>query len=100
MPRRLLLSLINFYRKGISPFTPPSCRFTPTCSAYAYEAIERFGAARGGWLFLKRFVRCHPFGGYGFDPVPAAEAPPTSGESGKGDPGDLSFAGIEELRRS
>jgi putative membrane protein insertion efficiency factor len=75
VPRRFLLGLINFYRRGISPLTPPSCRFTPTCSAYAYEAIERFGAVRGGWIFLKRFVRCNPFGGHGFDPVPTAPAP-------------------------
>jgi putative membrane protein insertion efficiency factor len=80
VPRRLLLGLIEFYRRGISPLTPPSCRFTPTCSAYAYEAIERYGAFRGGWIFLKRFVRCNPFGGYGFDPVPTAPAPRSTEE--------------------
>lgn len=70
MFRRLALSLIRFYRKGISPYTLPSCRFEPTCSAYAEEAISRYGALRGGWLFLRRFARCHPFGGKGYDPVP------------------------------
>jgi uncharacterized protein len=68
--RRTVLGLIELYRKGISPFTPASCRFIPTCSGYAHEAVERYGVLRGGWLFLKRFVRCHPFGGHGFDPVP------------------------------
>jgi uncharacterized protein len=68
--RRTALALIRFYQKGISPFTRPSCRFVPTCSAYAHEAIERHGLARGGWLFLRRFARCHPFGGKGYDPVP------------------------------
>lgn len=90
MPRRLLLGLIDLYRKGISPLTPASCRFTPTCSTYAYEAIERFGVLRGGWLFVKRFVRCNPFGGHGFDPVPRHN----------GDRGDSSSARFEELHRS
>lgn len=78
MFRRLALGLIRFYRKGISPFTGPSCRYTPTCSAYAHEAIERYGVARGGWIFLKRFARCHPFGGKGYDPVPVPEKRPPS----------------------
>lgn len=67
---RFLLILIAFYRKAISPYTPPSCRFTPTCSSYAEEAIRRYGAARGGWLALRRLLSCHPFGRSGFDPVP------------------------------
>lgn len=70
MLRTFLIALVDFYRKGISPLTPPTCRFTPSCSAYAREAIEEHGAARGTWLFLKRFARCHPLGGFGFDPVP------------------------------
>ncbi len=70
MFRRLLLGLIDLYRKGVSPFTPPSCRFTPSCSSYAHLAVGRFGVIRGGWLFLKRFARCHPLGGKGYDPVP------------------------------
>ena len=69
--KRLLLALIRFYRTCISPFTPPACRFTPTCSQYAMEAIEKYGAAKGGWLTLKRLLRCNPFykGDY-YDPVP------------------------------
>ena len=69
----LLLALIHFYRKYISPLTKPSCRFIPTCSQYALEAIERYGAWKGGWLALKRICRCHPFhrGEHDFyDPVP------------------------------
>lgn len=73
MLRRALLGLIRFYRVGISPLLPASCRFTPTCSAYAAEAIERHGAARGSWLALRRILRCHPFGGRGPDPVPPVE---------------------------
>jgi putative membrane protein insertion efficiency factor len=69
--KRLILWLIRFYRKGISPHTPPSCRFTPTCSAYAYEAISKYGVMKGGWLAVKRIVRCHPFyKGDPYDPVP------------------------------
>ena len=71
--KRLLLALIRFYRKHISPHTPPSCRYVPTCSQYALEAIEKYGAAKGGWLALKRISRCHPFhrGEHDFyDPVP------------------------------
>ena len=70
MLRRLLLLLIRFYQLVISPLTPPSCRYTPTCSAYAAEAIGRHGARRGGWLALRRLARCHPWGGHGHDPVP------------------------------
>lgn len=65
-----MILLIRFYRSAISPYTPPSCRFTPTCSAYALEAIERHGAARGGWLATRRLLRCHPFTSGGYDPVP------------------------------
>jgi len=65
-----LLFLIKFYRAVISPLKPPSCRFYPTCSAYAYEAITKYGPFRGSWLALKRIVRCHPMNPGGFDPVP------------------------------
>jgi putative membrane protein insertion efficiency factor len=65
-----MIAAIRFYRKGISPLKPPVCRFHPTCSAYGQEAIERYGAARGGWLLLKRLARCQPFCKGGFDPVP------------------------------
>lgn len=69
--KRLLLWMIRFYRRGISPHTPPSCRFHPTCSAYAYEAINKYGAAKGTWLAVKRLCRCHPFyKGDPYDPVP------------------------------
>ena len=68
--KTLLLLLISFYRAAISPMLPPSCRYVPTCSAYAMEAIEKYGAAKGGWLALKRILRCHPFHKGGYDPVP------------------------------
>ncbi|NML66691.1 membrane protein insertion efficiency factor YidD [Hymenobacter sp. RP-2-7] len=70
MLRRLLLLLVRFYQLFISPLTPPSCRYTPTCSAYALEAIGKYGAWRGGQLALRRIGRCHPWGGHGHDPVP------------------------------
>jgi len=69
--KRFLLGLIRFYQRHISPGVPPRCRFRPTCSQYAVEAIERFGAAKGGYLALKRLLRCHPFyKGSIYDPVP------------------------------
>lgn len=71
--KRILLWLISFYRKGISPMTPPSCRFIPTCSEYAFQAIERYGALKGGWLALRRLSKCHPFhkqDSFEYDPVP------------------------------
>ncbi|MHB1135867.1 MAG: membrane protein insertion efficiency factor YidD [Coriobacteriia bacterium] len=61
---------ITIYRRLISPLLPPSCRFTPTCSAYSYTAIERYGIVRGGWMALKRISRCHPWNPGGHDPVP------------------------------
>ncbi len=64
------LRLIWFYRNAISPLTPPSCRFQPTCSHYTYDAIERFGIWRGGWLGFRRLCKCHPFHKGGIDPVP------------------------------
>lgn len=69
--KEFLLALIRFYRRNISPVTPATCRFRPTCSAYAYEAIEKYGAFKGGFLALKRFLRCHPFSKRDpYDPVP------------------------------
>ena len=69
--KKVFLSLIRFYRKFISPLCPGKCRYVPTCSAYAIEAIEKYGAAKGGWLALKRICRCHPFSKRDFyDPVP------------------------------
>ncbi|MBQ7459955.1 MAG: membrane protein insertion efficiency factor YidD [Oscillospiraceae bacterium] len=71
--KKLMLAAIRFYRKRISPYTPPKCRFMPTCSQYAYEAIEKYGALKGGWLAVKRLSRCHPLHfkelDY-YDPVP------------------------------
>ena len=69
--KEILLWLIRFYRRAISPYTPASCRFRPTCSAYAQEAISKYGAAKGGLLAVKRLCRCHPFyKGDPYDPVP------------------------------
>ena len=71
--KRILLWIIDFYRKGISPLTPPSCRFIPTCSEYAMQAIERYGALKGGWLAFRRLMKCHPFHrqkSIEYDPVP------------------------------
>jgi putative membrane protein insertion efficiency factor len=66
----IILLPIYFYRYCISPFTPASCRYTPTCSEYAVEAVKKYGALRGLWLAVKRIARCHPWGGHGYDPVP------------------------------
>ena len=68
--RGIILGLIRFYQRWISPLTPPSCFFYPTCSHYTYQAIERFGVVRGGWLGLHRVCRCHPLTRGGYDPVP------------------------------
>jgi putative membrane protein insertion efficiency factor len=65
----VLVSLLKLYKAAISPLLPPSCRFVPTCSEYAREAIERYGAARGLWMGTMRILRCHPFHAGGYDPV-------------------------------
>lgn len=65
---------IKAYQRLISPLLPPSCRFTPTCSNYALQAIERYGIGRGGWLALRRIGRCHPWNPGGYDPVPEKDA--------------------------
>lgn len=70
MAKKTLLFLIRFYQRHISPLFPPCCRFYPTCSAYAAQAIEKYGAAKGGWLAFRRIIRCHPFNDGGYDPVP------------------------------
>lgn len=67
---QLLLLPIFFYKRFISPFTPPSCRFTPSCSSYAIEALRKYGPGKGLLLSIKRILRCHPWGGSGYDPVP------------------------------
>lgn len=70
MVAKLMLLLIRFYQYGISPLLPPRCRYTPTCSQYAVQAIRKHGTLKGGWLTAKRIARCHPWGGCGHDPVP------------------------------
>jgi putative membrane protein insertion efficiency factor len=84
----VLLAVVGAYRRWISPLLGPRCRFAPTCSAYALEAVERHGAVRGGWLALRRLVRCHPFHPGGLDPVPPAATTtvPASGPTATGEP--------------
>ncbi|HFB99120.1 MAG TPA: membrane protein insertion efficiency factor YidD [Bryobacterales bacterium] len=84
--QRILIGILRAYKRWVSPWLPSACRFHPTCSVYAREAIERHGARRGLWLAVKRLARCHPFHPGGFDPVPAAgrdraENTPVSGPS-------------------
>ena len=67
--KRAALAMLRFYKNAISPQLPPSCRFQPTCSEYAYEAIEKYGILKGGRLAIWRILRCNPFGGCGYDPV-------------------------------
>ncbi len=66
----VLILPIRFYQKCISPLTPPTCRFTPSCSQYAVEALRKHGPVKGLWLAVRRILRCHPWGGSGYDPVP------------------------------
>ena len=68
--KKVLMALVRFYRRYSSPMRQPCCRFVPTCSQYALEALEKYGAIKGGWLALKRILRCHPFCKGGYDPVP------------------------------
>ena len=70
MLKYIFLLIIRFYQKVISPLKPPTCRFYPTCSSYGFEAITRFGAIKGGWLTIKRILKCHPFHPGGIDHVP------------------------------
>jgi len=67
---RVMTAAIRLYQAGVSPLLPSSCRYDPSCSEYTRIAIERFGPARGVWLGVRRIARCHPFGGFGHDPVP------------------------------
>ena len=71
MLTRLLIALVRFYQVAISPWTPAACRYTPTCSAYTIDALREHGSLRGSWLAVRRLARCHPWGGFGYDPVPA-----------------------------
>ena len=68
--KRFLLCLSRFYQRSVSPALPPSCRFVPTCSEYARQAIEKYGARRGTYLAVRRLLKCHPFHKGGYDPVP------------------------------
>lgn len=70
MIRRLLIALVRLWQIGPSAVLPPSCRYSPSCSQYAIEALGKYGAIKGGWLTVKRLLRCHPWGGHGYDPVP------------------------------
>lgn len=74
MMKKLLVVLIQFYKNYISPSLPACCRFYPTCSSYALQAVSEYGAIRGGFLSVKRILRCHPFCKGGYDPVPGPEA--------------------------
>ncbi len=65
----VMLQLLRAYKRAISPMLPAACRYVPTCSEYAMEAVERYGALRGGWMAFVRILRCHPFAGSGYDPV-------------------------------
>ncbi len=68
--RKAFLLPVYFYRFAISPLFPPACRYTPTCSRYMIEAVMKYGVIKGGWMGFKRIMRCHPWGGSGYDPVP------------------------------
>jgi len=68
--KRLLILLVRAYQAILSPYLPNSCRYTPTCSQYMVEAVQKYGALKGGWMGLKRIGSCHPWGGHGYDPVP------------------------------
>jgi uncharacterized protein len=78
-PKLVALSLLRAYKWAISPLLPPACRYVPTCSEYAMEAVERYGALRGGWMAFARILRCHPFVRGGYDPVVKREAPDLTG---------------------
>ncbi|HVI91956.1 MAG TPA: membrane protein insertion efficiency factor YidD [Dongiaceae bacterium] len=80
--RRAAILPIRIYQMAISPLLPPSCRYHPSCSAYAVEALERHGLIRGVWLTLLRLARCHPWGGSGYDPVPETVEPGGNAASG------------------
>ncbi len=67
---KFFIVVIRFYQLAISPYLPPSCRYSPTCSVYGVEALKKYGPFKGGWLTIKRIASCHPWGGSGYDPVP------------------------------
>ena len=99
-PSRLLLVLIRGYQRAISPLLPPSCRYAPTCSQYAIEAIAGHGALRGSWLALKRLGRCHPGRAGGYDPVPARQSAQHAPQTDPGGEGPRSDRRSDDLRSS
>jgi len=70
MFKKIAITFVKFYQYSIRPLLPNACRYTPSCSEYSIEAINKYGALKGSWLGLKRIMRCHPWGGHGYDPVP------------------------------
>ncbi len=72
--KTVVLAALRFYKAAVSPMLPPACRYTPTCSEYAMEAVERYGVIRGGWLATRRLFSCHPWSRGGYDPVPERRA--------------------------
>ncbi len=70
MLKKIAIAFVKFYQYSIRPLLPNACRYTPSCSEYSIEAINKYGALKGSWLGLKRILRCHPWGGHGYDPVP------------------------------
>lgn len=80
---RLLILMLRGYQRFVSPFLPPTCRYHPTCSQYAIEAIRGHGPLRGGWLALKRLMRCHPWGRGGLDPLPPPDPKPQPSTPGR-----------------
>ena len=99
MIRRVLLAGIRFYSRAISPALPPRCRFYPTCSAYAAEAIARHGAARGTWLAVRRLVKCAPWHPGGVDLVPPAQAHPGTADGGHSSSTAASPSPVDDARR-
>lgn len=82
MITRLLLAALRSYKRWLSPLLPPACRYLPTCSEYAQDALIQHGVVRGSWLTTKRICRCHPWGGHGYDPVPPAKGEGQRAEGG------------------
>ncbi|MBF2758762.1 MAG: membrane protein insertion efficiency factor YidD [Ectothiorhodospiraceae bacterium AqS1] len=101
LPLRFLIACVKAYRWLISPLFPPCCRYLPTCSEYAIEALQRHGALKGSILSLRRLARCHPFSASGFDPVPpaAADAFKSPSSAGERNPMASSKAEDEDTRR-
>lgn len=91
-----LLGLVWLYRYAISPLLGANCRFEPSCSVYATEALRRYGGLRGGWLMLKRIGRCHPWGGSGYDPVPGVDSEKISGTDRGSVPGTDPAGKVDE----